>query len=371
MTRIRWWSGLRTAARLLVPVAALLILVEIASFAALRGLAIRDRGRPVAAETTKAYRELPWADLHWREYRQFFAQGDEAHPRGLWRARPFSGETINVDANGIRRTAHSHCDGDIPAIYVLGSASVWGLGSPDWETIPSHLARRFEADGHPACVINLGNDSWGTDDSVIKLIQELKRPGRRPIRHVAFVDGCNNVFAPFLYTGGVDRPWNFHKDWIDAYVQARQGSFGYLAATNTWTLAQRLYQQISPPLARLRTSDPDRLAREIAGNYAANIRIVDGIAHSYGFGYDFFWLPIMTEGEDPIFRLPAEKTLPLIRAAATGRFHDLSGTFDGRSNVRIDVCYLLPEGNRIVADRIYETITRNPARPNETQATSG
>jgi lysophospholipase L1-like esterase len=354
----------RRAVRAVALLALLLIAVEPISFLILRAAAVHERGRTVAAEAISAYRSEPWSDTYWREHKQVLPRY-EAHPYGLWRSRPFSGETIVVDAMGIRRTAHSQCGGDAPTVYVFGGSTVWGQGSPDWETIPSNLAKHFAEAGQPSCVVNMGNDAWRSDEGVIKLIQELKRTGARRPSLVLFMDGCNDVYTPFLQTGQVDLPWNFNKEWLDVLAVRQAGSFRYFSTTNTWTLVQRLTTRLTKSTTlRPLPPDPERVAREIVENYLNNVRIVDGLSRSYGFRYAFFWLPLAIEGEVPTFRVPVEATLPLIRKAAGGHIHDLSSIFDHQAaKLSIDVCHLLPEGHRLLADRIYEIIKRDAGSP--------
>jgi hypothetical protein len=121
--------------------------------------------------------------------------------------------------------------------------------------------------------------------------------------------------------------------------------------------------------------NPDRLAQEIVENHVANLRIVEGLSHSYGFRYAFFWQPLSIAGHKTLTseedegtrrqlghwyepgRRAVGKTLQLLRAAAIGHVHDLTGAFDARAGgVYIDTCHLLPVGNSLLADRIYEII---------------
>src|SRR5689334_2853327 len=142
----------RRAFGILALVGALLIVTELASFAVLQLLALRDRARLTGDEAAPAYRNVPWAETYWREHRRFLARSYETYPYGLWRLRPFSGETINVGSDGLRRTTNVKCDGAAAMVYVFGSSAVWGQGSPDWGSIPSLLAKRFADDGSPICV---------------------------------------------------------------------------------------------------------------------------------------------------------------------------------------------------------------------------
>jgi hypothetical protein len=130
-------------------------------------------------------------------------------------------------------------------------------------------------------------------------------------------------------------------------------------------------RRVWPTPLRLLPSDPDRTAREIVDNYLNNIQTVEGLAQTYGFRYAFFWLPVPIEKQDSRFRVPVEKTIPLIRAAAPGRFHDLSNAYDGHADVVVDPCHILPEGNKIVADKIYEAIAGEAARTKQNGGSGG
>ena len=353
----------------------LLVVGEGLSFLALRFLARRARASTISSRSMPAYRQFPWADTFWRE--QQLALSYEAHPSGLWRSRPFKGATIVVDGEGVRRTVHSQCEGDTPTVYVFGGSTVWGYGSPDSETIPSHLARRFAEDGRPACVVNFGEDAWRSDSGLIKLIQELKRPGARRPDRVVFLNGCNDVFTPFFLTGRADREWEFEqtKGWLDELLKIREGSLKYLTLTNTVSLARRIATRLKKPVGWPWPPDPDRLAREIVDNHLANIRVVDGLSRSHGFRYSFFWQPLSIAGAKALTaeeqegtarqlgpsldlaRVAVNKTFPIMHAAATGNFHDLAGVFDGvPGSVYLDSCHLLPEGNRILAEAIYPLV---------------
>lgn len=349
----------------------LLVIAEGLSFLALRLLAWRDRRRPLP-RSASAYRDSPWADAFWREQRE--ALSHQAHPSGLWRSRPFAGTTIVVDAEGVRRTVPTRCESGALTVYVFGGSTVWGYGSPDWETIPSHLARRFVEDGRPACVVNFGEDSWRSDQGLLKLVEELKRPQARRPDHVVFLNGCNDVYTPFLLTGRVDREWDFEQSrgWLDELVRVREGSFKYLTLLNTGSLARRIATRLKGPRGWPWPREPDRLAREVVENHLANMRIVDGLARSHGFRYSSFWQPLSIAGAKALTaeeeegtrrqlgpsydlaRMAVHKTFPLVRAAAGGNLHDLADAFDGvAGSVYLDSCHLLPEGNRRLADLIF------------------
>jgi hypothetical protein len=65
-------------------------------------------------------------------------------------------------------------------VWVFGGSTVYGIGTPDWATIPSYLSREVNTDP-TACieVTNLGAEGYVTNQEEIFLIQQLKA-GRKP-----------------------------------------------------------------------------------------------------------------------------------------------------------------------------------------------
>src|SRR5215471_14809944 len=157
----RW----RRAARIFGAIAGLLIFTEISSYLVLKVLALRDRTRPMPERLHPGFKKEPWAETYWREHKQYLNMSWENYPYGLWRMHKVTGETENVSDGGIRKTAHVKCGGDEPVIWVFGGSTTFGQGTPDWETIPSNLAKNFADDGRPLCVVNYGSDAWRTNES--------------------------------------------------------------------------------------------------------------------------------------------------------------------------------------------------------------
>ena len=130
-------------------------------------------------------------------------------------------------------------------------------------------------------------------------------------------------------------------------------------------------------------ADRPGTARALVDIYASNVRIVDALAREYGFAAYFFLQPcpmiakkkntVMEEAafgerlerrkwEAEFFRLSYEAFARHPYLAGNPRYHDLSGIFDGRSEaLYIDSEHLLPEGNRIVAERIAREIVIPPS----------
>jgi hypothetical protein len=79
-----------------------------------------------------------WGRAYWREFDTLLV-GLDYHPYILWRTRPFEGRLIRVSSLGLRVHPHSQCARGAYRVWVFGGSTVWGLGSPDDQTIPSHL----------------------------------------------------------------------------------------------------------------------------------------------------------------------------------------------------------------------------------------
>ena len=86
---------------------------------------------------------------YWKEQQP--AQKVQYEPYVLWRRAPFNGSAISIDADGIRRTLHTHCDASTFTVWMFGDSVMWGWGSPDSETIPSLVAADYERAGRQVC----------------------------------------------------------------------------------------------------------------------------------------------------------------------------------------------------------------------------
>ena len=80
-------------------------------------IGLRDQAKASPELALPAYRDQPWARTYWREQAKSSAQSYEAYPFGMWRARPFSGEALNIDEKGLRRTTDTSCADGAPVVY--------------------------------------------------------------------------------------------------------------------------------------------------------------------------------------------------------------------------------------------------------------
>ena len=119
-------------------------------------------------------------------------------PYTIWKRRAYRGEYTTIDIAGSRRTVGNSTSEDALQVWLFGGSAVWGVGAPDGETIPSHLAALLNGTlGIEANVRNLGRRGYVSTQEVIYLIRELQA-GRRP-DIVVFYSGVNDAAAVSLW----------------------------------------------------------------------------------------------------------------------------------------------------------------------------
>jgi len=335
------------------------------------------------------YQGQAWVE----QYRREFEASRKARYQSyvVWRRAPFSGETISVDSQGIRRTFHSRCDDKTYTIWVFGDSALWGTGAPDWATIPSFLAEQYEKVGYPVCVKNYGETGWVMTQGVIELTLELKRANKKPDL-VIFYDGTAESFLPYQQDE-VDQHMNFAsiKQKFESEAPKEAAGFGYLRRTNTFQALERAAEKLDRNQASfgntrvseepaISAKDAAAMARITLTNYLKNMEIVQVLARGYGFRYAFFWHPTLLAGQKPLtaeeesLRRVEEKRHPsfvpvcratydLFRTTNHPNLYYLGDIFnDHKESLYENFSHTGPEGNRLIAARIFEILHQPGSR---------
>ncbi|MGD0909589.1 MAG: SGNH/GDSL hydrolase family protein [Candidatus Acidiferrales bacterium] len=368
----------------------LLVLIEVISAISFKITEVRQGGleNAQASAALSVYKSQPWAATYWRE--EVAAFNVLYEPYVIWRRAPFKGETIVIEDDGLRRTAHSDCSGQNYTIWIFGGSTMWGAGSPDWLTIPSLLAERYEKSGMPVCVRNYGTSAWVNTQETIEFMQELKRAPRKPDL-VIFYDGVNDAFT--LYQSGmIDVPQNndriksklqsgdpmqtgWNRPRSNSMVQTLLESKTFQSITRIGANLRRMRNPSQPEFSRQVSNDRIQTQMEVA--YLKNLDLVSELGREYGFKYAFFWQPVMLAGNK---RLSDEEKTILHKTLATNDgmqetfermynlaksqkrqdFFDIADALDNREDtIYIDFAHLSPEGNRLVAERVYVILHQN------------
>jgi lysophospholipase L1-like esterase len=334
------------------------------------------------------YQGHAWAQEFWKEEYLRRASSTAHHyvPFLIWGERAWHSSTINVDESAIgnlRRTVNPTNPAcpqtQRKVIWMLGGSTLFGMGVPDMETIPSHLSRELNAAGSGCFVVlNLGMEGYLTNQELILLVEALKT-GQRPDM-VVFYDGVNEAYAAAA-PGVPGRPTpHLEFQSIKARVEGSLASaLDFLRDSNSLQLARAIAARfhrrdsvVPPPT--------EGIARATAtlDNYLANVRVLRGLAQAYNFKVLFFWQPSLASGNKPLtpfeeqFRddlrvSPQANSLAILKAVNEeaerrslhgGDFIFLGRIFDSvQEPVYIDhLMHLGPRGNQIVARAIAQTM---------------
>lgn len=331
---------------------------------------------PVSSAEEAIRQKQSWGKQHEADAADSF---DEYMTYVEFRSKPHVSATLNVDSEGRRRVPGSCEDASAFTVMTFGGSTMFGAGVPDVYTIPAYLAETLNHQGRCVRVVNYGNSWWQSSQSLIQLVEAIKR-GARP-QAVVFYDGINEVDA----VGFGAPPGGIAPDVAAAFKEALTPPS---AGTSDWTrvaqssiVVRTLRRMLFPTPGKdpsndysIREADMPALVQSLVDVYAANVRIVNGLAREYGFAAYFFLQPVpmlaakhntpleaavlkeradIRGWEGALFRqsYAAFARQPYLRSLAN--YHDISGLFDGMTaELYQDSEHLLPEGNRLVAERI-------------------
>jgi hypothetical protein len=369
--------GLSISASLLVFLG---IATEVISIAI---LSFFPQGREPAGLDHSYYKDKPWAAEYFKEVQLTYR--NQYRPYVVWRRAPFKGKYINVDENGMRRTVNPDCSPAARQIWMFGGSSLWGMGSPDDQTIPSVLSREYARSSGPVCVTNFGEAAWVSTQNVIQLEIALKHASRPP-DFVLFYDGPADIAEVDQY-GNADVHISFERtrQLLEA-GQNRRSQLAYLKETGTYRLIATVMEKVAAMKTRSApTRHParnlDSLAKITVENYRANMKVLESLSAEYGFQYISFWSPWILIGNKPLCSpersildsitkatpyLPelSRKTYDMMFSVPDPHIINLSDTFDlTTSDTYLDRGHVTPDGNRLVALRILDVLKKSDREP--------
>ena len=376
-------------------------LVLFVSVEAMLRVAFLARDRIRGHSTAVAGRYIVWqkglADCAWKD--EYAREWDQSHRTRwssyvYWRRQPHSGQCINIDQDGLRKTWNSDRKPQGSAapvnIFMFGGSAVWGTGVRDDFTIPSLLAKELDERGVACRMTNFGEAGYVTTQEIILLIRQLQK-GNIPDL-VVFYDGVNDTYSAWQQqTAGL--PQNeFNR--VREFNLSQSGSYRslrglFLHATTRELATTRFLEGLGcrlglmgPPgggrITRARSGncgdESESLCHEVLAVYRSNLAIVETLGQQYGFRVLFYWQPTIfdknyrTAYEESHWQANAalqpffggtcgQMRREGLSAASDGAFHDLTGVFaEVREGVFLDWCHLSESGNHRIARKIATDI---------------
>ena len=215
----------------------------------------------------------------------FWAEQGQTRVRWLpytyWTVKPFAGEFINVDRQGLRHTPLYTDEESAARVAFFGGSTLWGEGARDAYTIPGQTAKLLADAGHPAIVLNYGQTGYVSAQDLI-LFQAQLALGRAPAIAV-FYQGFNDVFS--AYTQG----------WSGIPYQENQR----VSDVEAGRLLRRGQPALHLPDGDISKYDwslvgkADAAADAIADRWLANRRLAQASADEYGVRVLFVWQPAL------------------------------------------------------------------------------
>jgi lysophospholipase L1-like esterase len=328
--------------------------------------------------TSPVYSQYAWAAEFWKEESQRSKSRRSYVPFQVWGNMPWHGRYVNNDeseAGILRRTidaSSSECaKQEQTQIWVFGGSVVYGLGVPDWATLPSYLSHDLNSASRKCVVVtNFGVEGYVSNQELILLMEGLK--ASRPPDIVIFYDGLNDTSAV------LENPMDpSHSHFSLGTIGARvQGSFtarlDFLRQTYSGRFAALILEffrrRRSPPSG----SNLADVATRAVDNYERNIRLAKALAQAYKFKLYWFWQPSLYYGNKPL--VPFEQRLASMkdqysntstavyeeaerRARRDGNFVFLGRLFDSvKEPIYVDQVHTGPRGNELAAEVIVHQI---------------
>jgi lysophospholipase L1-like esterase len=339
-----------------------------------------------------SYGDADWPSEYCDEQRELAM---EWHPYVYWRLRPFDGEIINVDGDGLRHTwnwspGSGDCDAGRTRIFVLGGSTIWGPAARDDYTVPSYLSKMLVDAGLCVEVLNLGETGYVSTQELILLQRKLQHGDIPDL--VVFYDGVNEIFSAFQNNeAGLPqnedhrrKEFNFLLDQDRvrrAYLSQLLAPEGLSRVRNA--LRKRLVSEESAGGIGLRPeqvevvdepSDRDELIARALTMYKSNVEMAQLMARHYGFDVLFYWQPMiftkrsLTAYERSWYEDAAAKWKEFLLAeyqlvesdaflSQHRRFRSLAKIFDAiEEGYYVDAFHLTEDGNRIVAGEIAKDV---------------
>ncbi len=312
------------------------------------------------------YRNIEWAQKHFQEFNELRS---EYKSYIGWRRLPFKGETINIDKNGIRYTPQSESVTDNSlTVAFLGGSTMWGTGVNDENTIPAFFSKishgRYRT-------VNLGESNYRAFQGFIFLKQQIDK-GLQPDIAIAY-DGVNEVhgFRPELEPSSHGR-----EDQIRSVMKGQDRG-------RDLSLRNFLLGPIEAFIPKLKNRFGTQVVYDLSDERAGQVAkaLLDSwmstkaLAEQNGALFIAVLQPNVAVGNPQLDHLeidsaavePYRRLYPMILKLLQGseyrdlanHFIDLSSAFDVNEYIYIDNIHVSPNGNKIIAQKIYNRVESN------------
>jgi len=317
------------------------------------------------------YMSSPWVFDYFHELDENLQERAIWHSYVYWRRKEFSGNYINIDSNGIRKTHNITPLSEARSnIFMFGGSTLWGIGARDEYTIPSLVSKSLIKRGYNNFhIINFGEPVYVSTQGLIQLMLELRKGNIPDV--VIFYDGVNDVFASFQnkYAGSPQNEDNRRKEFalnginLFEYLKYNSKMLSELVRITKNALEDKFHKDLS--------FYGDTLSEKTISYYFYNMGLVEKIAKEHQFSFYAFWQPTIFSKEKLSFHeinikqpyksrrhfyeMVYSKITSLTKKPSY--FSDLQSIFADRAEtIFIDFCHIGELGNQIIAEAMVQTL---------------
>ena len=322
-------------------------------------------------EILPVYDNYPEYKYYWREFNN--AWGTRFEPYYHWRRNFFNGKYINIANNGTRASTLPKNTNTQANIFIFGGSTTWGTGAIDKHTIPSFLQQKINQSGLDFRVTNYGESGFVSTQELNLLLQQLAH-GNIPDT-VIFYDGVNDGYAG-VYSPAIPRDVQnlrikYKREKKENILLKIYNFSNYKKLINYLIKNKKWDTKVSSKIKKN--------SRSTIKFYEEHIRQVKALGKEYGFKTFFFWQP-------NLFSSKGEKVLPYeevilqeysatLKASQQQVYKIAKSNFLNRESenifflgdvfsknnkpIFIDWSHLGPDGNKIIATKIFNSIFTN------------
>lgn len=296
----------------------------------------------------------------------------------------FSGDYVNINAQGERATAYNSTDDEALEIWVAGGSTVWGAGVADQKTIPSQLSLTMNsAYGIPTRVRNIGEVAYNSSQDLEAMLNTFRRGNQPDV--VVFYNGANDLAFQLQFPNAVAPHTNFtgtgdifEKRGVGAAVANRIRNLN--TAKMIFAIQVRLGRSVDSSTPDAAPEDIEEVSKSVglsaADIWAFNQSAVDSLGDKYSFTtLAVFqpWLayPANAHGQEELDMLPGDTAklaaivmrdrIAELRASdnANFRYIDYSEVLAGGTDQYFfDAVHLGERGNANIGERLaFEVIS--------------
>lgn len=318
------------------------------------------------------YKNISWAKKHFQEFHQL---PTEYKSYIGWRRLPYQGETINIESNGIRYTPQSEFVNDSSLLVVfMGGSTMWGTGANDETTIPAFFS---EISRGQYRTLNFGETGYRAFQDFIFLKQQFHK-GLYP-RIVISYSGYNESvgFRSELSAISHTREYqirsvmqgqdtkrsdnltfrNFFLGAIEDFIPKLQGKLKLQQQNDKrYDLSGERTKQVAKALLDSWMSTKS-LVEENGALYIAILHPVAGVGSpkTDHLKIDQERIKMFSQLYPMILSLLSTTQYESL----ANNVIDLSGIFDREEHIYINFLHVSPNGNKIVAQAIYDYVKKN------------